>query len=162
MQCKRQKRGTNPPHVVASWVRLGDPVFQPIWFHDFFFPQPAILLKWVLRILHEFSFIRLCLNHKESFTNFSFFNCVLGRVNISGVWRPYEWFFMIMMTNDIQGWLGPKFCRHLSYSWGKTPENLNQENWPDRGSNPDPLGKKTNLRFYVIFPVLLQYLDLNY
>ena len=48
-------------------------------------------------------------------------------------------FYLIMMGSDIRGWIGLKFFRHLSYSWGKVTKNLNQENWPDRGSNPDPL-----------------------
>ena len=30
----------------------------------------------------------------------------------------------------------------MSYGWGKNPEKLNQENWPDRGSNPGPLGER--------------------
>ena len=33
--------------------------------------------------------------------------------------------------------MASKFSRYLPYSGGKTPEkNLNQEYWPDRGSNP--------------------------
>ena len=45
---------------------------------------------------------------------------------------PYEIILMITMVNDILEWMGPKLSRHLSYSWRKSPENLNQENWPDR------------------------------
>ena len=30
--------------------------------------------------------------------------------------------FMIMMANDILGWMGRTFSRYVSYSWGKTPE----------------------------------------
>ena len=45
-----------------------------------------------------------------------------------------------MISGD--GW-GLNFSRHLSYSWGKTLEkNLNQENWPDQGSNLGPLGER--------------------
>ena len=47
---------------------------------------------------------------------------VLGRVYIKGHWRSYEMILMIMMVNDIRGWKGPKFSRHLSYSRGKTSE----------------------------------------
>ena len=51
--------------------------------------------------------------------------------------------FMIMIVNDIRGWLWSKFSWHLSYGWGKNPrKNLNQENWPDRGSNPGALGER--------------------
>ena len=44
-----------------------------------------------------------------------------------------------MMANDIRGWLGPKFSWHVSYGWEKTRKKFNQENWPDRGSNPGSL-----------------------
>ena len=46
---------------------------------------------------------------------------VLGHVNIWGHWSPYE---MIYDDYDYDswGWMGSKFSRHLSYSWGKTPE----------------------------------------
>ena len=46
---------------------------------------------------------------------------------------------MIMMANDIRGWMGSKFSRYLFYSWEK---NLNQENWHDQGSNSGPLGER--------------------
>ena len=46
-------------------------------------------------------------------------NEVLGRVNIIGVRN--EWLLMIMMANDFQGWMGPKFSRYLSYNWRKLP-----------------------------------------
>ena len=39
---------------------------------------------------------------------------VSGCTNIRG-------HLMIMMANDIWEWMGPKFSRHLSYSWWKTP-----------------------------------------
>ena len=43
-----------------------------------------------------------------------------------------------MVSGD--GW---SLCsRYLSDSWGKTSKNLNQENWPDWGSNPGPLGER--------------------
>ena len=54
-----------------------------------------------------------------------------------------KWFLLIMMGNDIQGWMGPKFSRHLSYGCGKTPEKyLNEENWPNWGLNPSPVGER--------------------
>ena len=43
---------------------------------------------------------------------------------------------MIMMANNIRGWVKPKFSWHLSYGWGKPLKNLNQ--W----SNPSPLGER--------------------
>ena len=33
-----------------------------------------------------------------------------------------KWFLMIMMANDIRGWMGPKFSWHSSYGWGKIPQ----------------------------------------
>ena len=48
-----------------------------------------------------------------------------------------------LMANDIRGLMAPKFPCHLSYTWGKNlGKNRNQENWPDRGSNPGPLGER--------------------
>ena len=47
---------------------------------------------------------------------------------MEGAWTSeaigIKWYvmMMIMMANDIWGWMGPKFSRHLSYSWGKIPE----------------------------------------
>ena len=35
---------------------------------------------------------------------------------------PIVKWFLIMMANDIQGWMGPKFSWHLSYSWKNTME----------------------------------------
>ena len=35
---------------------------------------------------------------------------------------------------------GPKTSWHLSYRWGKSTKKLIQETYPDRGSNPGPLG----------------------
>ena len=50
---------------------------------------------------------------------------ILGRVNISGLWRPNEgWVMMIMMAKWYSETLGPKASWHLSYRWGKTPKNL--------------------------------------
>ena len=37
---------------------------------------------------------------------------------------------------------GLKISQNLSYNWGKPPENLNQENWLVRGSNPGSLGER--------------------
>ena len=54
---------------------------------------------------------------------------------------PLEWQSDVLMVNDIWGWMGPKVSWYLSYSWGKPRKNLNQENWPVRGSNPGPLGE---------------------
>ena len=53
-----------------------------------------------------------------------------------------EWYFMIMMANDIQGWMGPEFSWHLSYSWENTRKKFKQVNWLDRRSNPDPSSER--------------------
>ena len=48
---------------------------------------------------------------------------------------------MMMMANDTRGWMGPSFRFVLQLR--KNPrKSLNQENWPDRESNPGPLGER--------------------
>ena len=59
---------------------------------------------------------------------------VLGRDYIKGHWRPYEMIFLWLWWPMISGNI-----RNSSYSWEKTRINLDQENRPDRGSNPGPL-----------------------
>ena len=65
---------------------------------------------------------------------------VLGRVNIKGA---RKWMiFMILIANDIWGWMrptSPEFCLTVEEELQK---NLNQENWPDEGSNTGPLGER--------------------
>ena len=62
---------------------------------------------------------------------------VLGRVNIGGHWRPYG-----MIYDDYDGQWYPGIDGGLSFPEicltveEKPQKKLNQENWPDRGSNP--------------------------
>ena len=46
-------------------------------------------------------------------------------------------------------WIPYKSCgiyaRHVSYNWVKFTENPQAMNWPDRGSNPNPLGKSREI-----------------
>ena len=46
---------------------------------------------------------------------------------------------MVIMANDIRGWMGPDICLTVEENPG---QNLNQENLPDRESNPDPLTER--------------------
>ena len=68
---------------------------------------------------------------------------VLGRVNSSGHWRPYEWWLVMVMTAKwYSGTLGAWCFLTFVFRWGKTPRNLTQETCSNRGSNPGPLRDK--------------------
>ena len=60
----------------------------------------------------------------SNYTGMVYWYMRLEHVTSAVIGANSEWFFMIMMANDIRGWIGPKFSRHLPYSWGKTPEKL--------------------------------------
>ena len=49
---------------------------------------------------------------------------------------------MIMMTNDIRGWMGPNYPDICLTVEKKFRKSLNQENWDNRESNPGPLGER--------------------
>ena len=46
--------------------------------------------------------------------------------------------------NDNRGWMEPKFP-DIYLTVEENPEKPNQENWPDRGSNPSPLGERQHV-----------------
>ena len=59
--------------------------------------------------------------------------------------KRYEWDFMFMMANDIQGCLGPKFSWHLCYGWGKTPENPQPGKLTRPGIEPEIVGREETM-----------------
>ena len=83
--------------------------------------------------------------------------CDLGRVYIKDHWRPYEMIFDDYDGQWYPGWLWPKFSRHLSSSRGKTTENHNQDNWPDRALNPGTLDERQRASYvrHPVLPILL-------
>ena len=63
------------------------------------------------------------------------FRARLRQKDIGAVWNN---FLMIMMVNDVQGWRRPTFSRHLSFSWGKTPEKHQPGKLTRPGIEPGP------------------------
>ena len=63
---------------------------------------------------------------------------VLGHINSSGHWRPYEWWLVMIMTAKwYSGTLGAHSFLTFVLQVRKNPErNLTQETCPDWGSNP--------------------------
>ena len=70
---------------------------------------------------------------------------LLGRVNARGIGAVMNDFFMIMMANDIWGWLRPKFSWDLSYNWAKWHKKTQPWKLTRSRIEPEPAGREATI-----------------